>query len=120
MRLRSVLVVDDHEDLRTVMAMALEDSGFAVHRAAHGGDACKLLQGGLRPSLIVLDLQMPVLSGAEFLAWLAAQRRVAATPVLLCSSTTPASEGVARSAYRAHLRKPFTTDQLLAAVDGCL
>src|SRR5262245_5143042 len=60
-----VLVVDDDEGVRAVMASALEDDGWEVATATNGRSALEALQRW-RPGLIILDLRMPVMDGLTF------------------------------------------------------
>jgi len=62
---KSVLVVDDDADMRELLRVLLNAEGFRVMTACDGGDALRQLDGTC-PSLIVLDLMMPVLDGASF------------------------------------------------------
>ena len=63
-----VLIVDDDPDIREVLAEALEAMGFAVVTAAHGRDALTMLgRMAVLPSVILLDLMMPVMDGYGFL-----------------------------------------------------
>ena len=74
----TILLVEDDVDVRGALRLVLESEGFAVREAVDGLDAMSLLDEGLRPVLIVLDLMMPRMNGWEFLkgrrrhAWLAA------------------------------------------------
>jgi CheY-like chemotaxis protein len=58
-----VLVVDDDEDSRGVLAALLEHHGYFAAEAANGAEAVRLLETGLDPDLILTDLIMPVMSG---------------------------------------------------------
>jgi CheY-like chemotaxis protein len=63
-----VLVVDDDPDIREALADLLEHRGFNVVTAANGAEALALLRaGGERPSVILLDLMMPIMDGYDFL-----------------------------------------------------
>ncbi|HMF40420.1 MAG TPA: response regulator [Polyangia bacterium] len=63
-----VLIVDDDPDIREILAEALESFGFVVVTAAHGRDALAMLaRMAVRPSVILLDLMMPVMDGYGFL-----------------------------------------------------
>lgn len=75
---KPVLVVDDHEDTREMVATMLTDSGFDVVQAANGKEAIDLLvsAGQVEPCLIVLDLEMPVMTGWEFLAIMKSYHRL--------------------------------------------
>lgn len=63
---RTVLVVDDDPDIRGTLSSWLYDEGFQVLTAANGLEALQRVQDRA-PEVIVLDLQMPVMSGREFL-----------------------------------------------------
>jgi CheY-like chemotaxis protein len=63
-----VLVIDDEAEVRQVIVRMLHGVGIDVVDAANGQDAVVLLDGGLRPAVIVLDLWMPIMDGWEFLA----------------------------------------------------
>ena len=68
--LTHVLVVDDDHSIRETVRMLLEDAGYQVSEAVHGGEALPLLRGG--PSYVVLlDLMMPQLDGASLLSLVA-------------------------------------------------
>jgi CheY-like chemotaxis protein len=62
-----VLLVDDDADIREALGECLRDSGYEVHAAENGRVAVEILQAGLRPEVILLDLMMPVMNGFDFL-----------------------------------------------------
>lgn len=70
----SVLVVDDEDDVRELVAAILARAGCAVVAAHDGVDALEKLEGGFEPTIIVLDLEMPRLDGEGFLRALHHQR----------------------------------------------
>jgi CheY-like chemotaxis protein len=61
-----VLVVDDDRAIRETIAELLRDEGYNVSVAANGEQALRLCRSRSHPALILLDLQMPVMSGLEF------------------------------------------------------
>jgi CheY-like chemotaxis protein len=65
-----VLVVDDDADNRETVCEVLADEGYSVRAVPGGREARALLEGGLRPALVLLDLMMPGMSGDELIAWL--------------------------------------------------
>ncbi len=67
-----VLVVEDEHELRELIAHWLETRGYQVVQAADGRDAVDLLEAGLEPDVILLDLTMPRMDGRQFLDWLRA------------------------------------------------
>src|SRR3712207_294937 len=77
---RSILVVDDDPMLRRLVGLALRDAGFDVTEAGDGAEALSLVARGSF-SLMLLDGQMPVLSGRQVLERLRADPRTATLPV---------------------------------------
>ncbi len=64
---KNVMVVDDDLGIREMLTMALEDEGYQVATASNGLDAItQLRQGMTLPCLILLDLNMPIMTGWEF------------------------------------------------------
>jgi CheY-like chemotaxis protein len=109
---RSVLVVEDDEDIRAAIAEILEGEGYEVAIAANGSEALEELQHMRRPCIILLDLMMPVMNGHEFLARIRETPRMQRVPVLVLTAvSTEAPPGA-----RGLLRKPFIVEELLDAV----
>lgn len=109
-----VLVVDDDPDIRETLREVLDLEGVTVTTAADGRDAMEALRAGLGPSLIVLDLMMPIMSGWDVLAALRADRALAEIPVAVISAggrTPPPG-----ATY--FLKKPIDLDDLLDLVQG--
>ena len=63
---KTVLVVDDEPDIRESLRDALEDEGYRVAVARNGKEALDILPTLEKPVAIILDIIMPVMSGAEF------------------------------------------------------
>lgn len=108
---RSVLIVDDEVDLRDSVREVLGDEGYRVFVASNGQEALALLRTIPRPSVIILDLFMPIMGGNEFYRALRAIPSLADIPVLISTSdpsTAPASLPI--------MRKPVTLDRLLSSV----
>ena len=93
---RAVLIVEDHQDVRTTLAWLLRVEGFRVATAADGREALDVLREGPLPDLIVLDLRMPVMDGWEFLACKRRDARLTRIPVVVCSGK---GEGLDRSSF---------------------
>ena len=64
----TILVVEDDHDIQSALASILREEGLHVATASDGAEALALLRQGLRPAVILLDLMMPVMNGAEFRA----------------------------------------------------
>src|SRR5262245_55573504 len=92
---KTVLLVENDPDVREAMPDVLERRGFHTLTAEHGGAALALLRAGLvKPSLILLDLTMPVMNGWEFLDAQAADPAIADIPVVVMSAL-PSQQGAA-------------------------
>ncbi len=113
-----VLVVEDDMTFRRDICDLLEESGYSAVAASDGRDAIAWLSSNTaaRPRLILLDLDMPGMSGAELHAWLQRQSRLAEIPVLIVSGLPDASEVAARLHAAGVLSKPFLPDDLLGLV----
>jgi two-component system, chemotaxis family, chemotaxis protein CheY len=62
-----VLIVDDDEDIRVVLRIALEDAGYAVHEAANGAAALDVLRQADSAMVVLVDYVMPRVDGAGLL-----------------------------------------------------
>lgn len=89
---QTVLVVEDSDDNRLIAATLLRWGGFKPVLARDGLEALEYLQTHLRPSVIVLDLQMPRLDGWQFLVALQAKAAWMDIPVVICSCQPTAQQ----------------------------
>ena len=114
----TVLVVEDDPDVREAISEALADGGFAPVTASHGGDALDYLraEGQLRPSLILLDLMMPVMDGFQFRTEQRNDPRMAEIPVVVISASGDIENVAAAMNAAGILRKPVRLPELLAMV----
>ena len=88
-----VLYVDDEPDIREVGAMALElDGSMEVTTASSGPEALALLEGGLRPDVILLDVMMPGMDGPAALNELKKRPELAQIPVIFITARAQAHE----------------------------
>jgi CheY-like chemotaxis protein len=109
-----ILVVDDDEDIRESLIAYLEDNGYRPIGAVNGRHALDLLSDpDLRPSLIVLDLMMPVMDGRAFREAQLQSPLLSNIPVILISAYDSAV-GLAKSlGIGACLLKPIDPDLFL-------
>ncbi len=110
------LVVEDDEDIREMLALVLELDGCRVSRAADGREAMDVLARDDLPSVVVLDLMMPNLSGCDVLALMRGDRRLAHVPVLVLSGDGNARKKAVRCGADECLLKPVEAEELLASV----
>ena len=115
------LVVDDEDSVRTVACRILEGAGFACVSATHGGEALAVIESGATPvGLVLTDMVMPVMTGAELYARLRAERPE--LPVL-CMSAYSAGDLRGRGDGFPEcplIRKPFRPDELVERVTEAL
>lgn len=76
------LVVDDSMLIRHTVCRFLEDRGFRVESATNGVEALEVLKG-MRPDVILTDLQMPKMDGREFIRALQAKPQTSKIPVVI-------------------------------------
>jgi DNA-binding response OmpR family regulator len=110
-----ILVVDDDPRMRQTLRWALEDQGFTVEVAADGRDAVRRATVH-RPSLVVLDMGLPLLDGVGVARELRALHGNRTPPILTISADGRAAQKAERAGAFAYLPKPFELDDLLAAV----
>lgn len=108
-----VLVVDDDEGVRAVMATALEDDGWHVETAANGRVALTQLTEAM-PDAIILDLRMPVMDGLTFAEHYRRLPEPRAPLILISATVTPSA--VAQTGAVTGLRKPIDLNDLLNTV----
>jgi CheY-like chemotaxis protein len=115
LRLKRVLLIDDDAVSREVMAMVLEMRGFAVEAAEDGAEAVARIDSGADgsvPEVILMDTQMPGLSGLELIQAL----RRCTKARLIAISGSEVSEAI-RQATDGFLLKPFEAEGLVALLE---
>ncbi|HVJ66014.1 MAG TPA: response regulator [Bdellovibrionota bacterium] len=112
---KKILVVEDNEELRMLMEIALESEGFRVESAPNGLEALNLLKEASAPDLILLDLMMPVMSGQEFIESRKQLPELNEIPLLVFSA---AAENVPKGFP--FLRKPVDLHHLLSEVQSLI
>ena len=113
---RSVLIVDDHAGFRRIARKVLEAAGFDVVGEAADGESALAEAARLRPTLVLLDIQLPDLDGFEVAARLA--NRVDPPAVVLTSSRAVSSyrQRLASSPVLGFIAKSELTGQALTAL----
>ncbi len=110
-----VLIVDDEEDIREGLSSVLRARGYDTIAAVNGNEALEMIRRrGLQPSLVVLDLRMPVLDGVGFLEAQAEDPWLSEVPVVVLTAHHPPR--LEFPAVRDVLGKPLDLPQLLAVV----
>ena len=111
-----ILVVDDEPDARELLAMLLELEGHSVKTAQDGLEALDVLRDGLRPSLILLDVMMPRLSGFGVLSCVRQMPGLAKVPVVLVSGVADLKTIPVGLEVAAAMTKPVDPDLLVETV----
>lgn len=111
-----VLVVDDDDNTREAVQTLLELDGYRVAAAGDGQEALELLEHGLRPGLILLDLNMPRMDGVTFRQAQRRQPALASIPVIVCSGSLAHLERRSALGAVTFLQKPMAVDHLMNVV----
>lgn len=114
MKHKSVLIVEDHQEIREVMQQLLELHGYRVSTASNGKEALVSLGTQHQPGLVLLDLMMPVMTGWEFLDELRSREAFRSLPVVVISAyqdRTPSND------VQGVLKKPVDFDALVSKVE---
>ena len=114
---KTILVVDDSASVRTVVGMALKNAGYGVIEAENGQDALDKL-GSQRVSLVICDVNMPVMDGISFVKEAKKRPNCKFTPI--CMLTTEAGKDKMdegrNAGAKAWIVKPFQPPKLLDVV----
>ena len=112
-----VLVIDDDEDLITVMEFRLSKAGFTVKKAIDAGAGFELIKQ-VKPDIILLDIQMPGMSGGDFAKKIQEDTHLAQIPIIFITgkvdidkNSLPSKENIAI------VIKPCNFDELVAKIN---
>jgi DNA-binding response OmpR family regulator len=111
-----VLVIEDDDAVRTVLALTLLDEGYSVRQAADTAEAMAIL-GVWRPDAILLDIELPGPDGWAFRRQQRAVPGAATVPVIVVSGSHRVMAPSPELIPAAVLTKPFELDDLLTTVD---
>ena len=111
----TILVIDDDEYMRTLLSLHLSNAGYQVLVAEDAIVAGHLVVRR-RPDLILVDIEMPFMTGLEFMKALKADPEVSDIPVIFVSSRDDFEDEAKKLGAGAYLKKPVLADRLLAAV----
>jgi CheY-like chemotaxis protein len=109
-----ILIVDDEPDLRYLLRRVFERAGYEVAECSNGAMALETAHGS-PPDLVVTDMMMPVMGGAELVRRLRADAVTAQIPILAVTGDAHLAGGA-----DAVLAKPWTSQLLLAAATALM
>jgi two-component system OmpR family response regulator len=115
---RRVLVVDDEAVIVMAATYILEYAGYEVYTASNGRDALNLLRTSVVDT-VLLDLQMPIMDGPEFLrAYYTDHQHSGGVRIVVMSADDRSRRKVLKMGAHAFVQKPFLVAELLHAVRG--
>ena len=116
--MRSALYAEDDPSMGALVAFALEDLDIEVEVVPDGLEALQRLRREPRPDVVILDDQLPGMSGVHVLDAIRVDEALRDMPVLIVSARDPATGPTTRFARErtAVLRKPFRLDELTSTI----
>lgn len=119
-----ILIVDDSATMRKILARVLRQAELPIDEileASNGREALEVLQQCADVDLLLLDLYMPEMDGLDLLRALRTTHDAAALPVVIITSETAVAiaELARELGANGYLTKPFSAEQVRAAVEAC-
>ena len=109
----SILLVEDDASIRETLVLLLEEGGFKVQCAINGQEALEHLRRAPElPTLILLDIMMPVMNGYQFRDEQRKDGRLASIPTVILSADTDVHLKTARTGVKEYLKKPVSIEAL--------
>lgn len=118
---QTILIVEDHEDARFVLATLLDCDGYRIIEAKDGAEGVALASSE-RPDLILMDIRMPVMDGLDASEAIRSEHGLVDVPIIAVTAEylDSARRERADSLFEACLLKPVPTQVLLEHVRGIL
>jgi CheY-like chemotaxis protein len=113
---KTVLIVEDDQDVRSLYRVSLQFAGFRVHEASDGYDALRIVDRD-PPDLIVLDLALPGVPGLAVQQEIAGNGHTRHIPIVIVTGSDVPLDG---NAARCVLRKPVEPHRLVQVVRECI
>ncbi len=110
-------MVDDDPGILSTVADILDFEGYRVEQASNGAEALQIMER-VRPSLVLLDMRMPVLDGWEFARIM--RERGLNVPILVMTAACDARRWAHEIGADGYVAKPFHLPDLLAAIQSVL
>jgi two-component system, chemotaxis family, chemotaxis protein CheY len=112
----NALIVDDSRAIRRILSGMLTDIGFTVAEASHGKEALAHLQAHVdsaaRPSLVLVDWNMPEMNGLELVQAVRRDERFASIPLMMVTTETEMAQVLRalEAGAQEYVMKPFTKE----------
>lgn len=119
--MKTILIVDDLQSEREMMALYLTNAGFNIILAHNGEDAISKTIAS-KPDVIVTDWMMPKMGGLDICRQLKKNPETASIPVITCTAKNRDVDKMwaTKQGVRAYVTKPCTQDELVNAVRGVI
>jgi CheY-like chemotaxis protein len=118
MNKKTIMVVDDDDEVREAVSELLENHGYAVIPASNGREALDELQiRHMKPAMILLDVMMPVMDGRSFCAEQQSDPEIRDIPVVVFTAFGAALDKMTEVESMPRLDKPVRAEQLLDSVE---
>jgi DNA-binding response OmpR family regulator len=114
-----VLIVEDDESLRQILTRHLRAQGYEVDEPSSAEGAARAIVDGLRPGVVILDLNLPGDTGWDLLRG-PALATAGSPPVVIASATTVSPKRLAEFGVAGYLPKPFPLETLVATLERVL
>ena len=117
----TALVVEDQEEIASLIKFKLKNSGYDVILAENGKEGLEAARNDT-PDIIILDAMMPVMNGLETLKYLKNDQNLKSIPVIMLTAQSTESEIVEGFEFGAddYMTKPFRTQEFIARVNAVL
>lgn len=114
-----VLIVDDEQQIRSILALMLRERGFEVAEAESGDEALRITDS-IQPDIVLLDINLPGTNGLETLRQLLAKNNKLTVIMMTAYATIRSAVEAIREGAFDYLTKPFDNDELLLTIDRAL
>ncbi len=120
-RKRTILIVDDEEDVLDLLQLVFETSGFLVRRASTGKSAVSIAYEEA-PDVILLDVMMPEMDGWQVLRTLKGDERTRRIPVVMLSARAERRDKMIglQEGAEGYIAKPFSPAEVVREVQSFL
>ena len=110
----NALVIDDSKAMRLILGRMLRELGLEVTEAANGSEGLTQLAGGLSPTLILVDWNMPEMTGIEFIEAVRGAPYESQAKVIMVTTETelPQMQRALASGADEYVMKPFTREAI--------
>jgi CheY-like chemotaxis protein len=116
---KTILVVENDDITREVMAVMLQREGYTTILKANGREALDYLLSEPVPDLILLDMLMPVMDGWQFMEERKRSEKLAVIPIILTTSGVTTREWALDHGAVGFVQKPMETEALLKEIRRC-